>query len=347
MDAEIKATVIVVGWNGKRYLKGCLSSILDQDVASNEYEVLFVDNHSADCSVEWVRANYPLIQVIALDQNLGFYAACDRVTNIARGRYLVVVPQDTIVHRRWLTELIRAADENERAVILTANAIGPETVDYMAQTRIGPVSQVHYRELSRLGHVTFRTSAFVDKPFCTLACSGVSGLFKRALIEETGHLFEPLIWHYAGDMEAGLRATVLGYTVLCVPSAVVYHVGDEAKSLADLNLLCRYALGSRDALLAYYKNMTLLEFLIALPLLILGRSAKTLELRVRPVARIALLLVSFALTPALLAVVLVRLPRFASVRKDMAAKRRVDRLWLLRRILFQHRGPGGKNDSCL
>ena len=285
--------------------------------------------------------------MIAFDRNLGFFAACDQVAGLAQGRYLVVVPQDTVAHRRWLPELVRVAQENKKAMICTANAIGPGAADYAAQARAGPVSQVHYRELSRLGHVRFRTAPFVDGAFWTLACSGVSGLFKRELIAESGCLFEPLMGHYAGDVEAGLRVAALGFQVLCVPTAVIYHVGDEAKSLADLRLLFRYLLGSRDILLAYFKNMTLCEFLLALPLLVLGRSAKALELRVSPVARIALLLVSLALTPALLVLVCVRLPRLASVQRDMAARRRVGRLWLLRQILMQQRGPGGIDDPGL
>jgi GT2 family glycosyltransferase len=347
MDTDIKATVVVVGFNGQRYLQDCLSSLLDQDMPSNQYEVFFFDNHSIDNSIDLVKKNFPSIKVIASSRNLGFFPACNQVSTIAMGRYLVVLPQDTIVHRRWLPELICAAQQHPQAMICTANSIGPGAIDYPAKARVGSVSEVHYRELSRLGHVTFRSAPFTNQAFWTLACSGVSGLFKKEIVAATGCLFEPLMGHYASDMEAGLRAAVVGYGVLCVPSAVVYHVGDENKSLgwfvsaADWGLLLRYALGSRDILLAYYKNMTLLEFLLALPILILGRAAKCLELRLGAAKRIVLLLISLALTPVLLVMVLVRMPRLATAKQGMAARRTVDRLWLLRQLLSQQRGPGG------
>jgi GT2 family glycosyltransferase len=279
--------------------------------------------------------------VIALDRNVGFFAACDLVAREAQGLYWVFVPQDTIVHRHWLSELVRAAQENGEALICTANSVGPKTADYTAQLRTGPVTEVHYRELSRLGHVTFRAAPYTDQPFWTLACSGVSGLFKPEIVARTGCLFDPLMGHYASDMEAGLRAAVAGYKVLCVPAAVIYHVGDETKSLANGGLLLRYAIGSRDILLAYYKNMTPLEFVLALPLLTLGRAAKCLELRVRPIQQLALLLTTLALTPVLLTLVLMRLPKLAPARHGMTRRRRVDRLWLLRQLLVQQRGPGG------
>ena len=341
MSKNVQASVVVVGYNGAHYLGDCLSSILDQEMPLDRYEVIFVDNHSADGSVELVRQRFPSVKVIALDRNVGFFAACDLVAREALGRYWVFVPQDTIVHRHWLPELVRAAQENGEALICTANSVGPKTADYTAQVRIGPVTEVHYRELSRLGHVTFRAAPYTDRPFWTLACSGVSGLFKPEIVAQTGCLFDPLMGHYASDMEAGLRAAVAGYKVLCVPTAVIYHVGDESKSLANWGLLLRYAIGSRDILLAYYKNMTALEFVLALPLLALGRAAKCLELRVRPSKQIALLLITLALTPALLALVLVRVPKLAPARHGMTRRRRVDRLWLLRQLLVQQRGPGG------
>jgi GT2 family glycosyltransferase len=340
MSADFAATVIVVGHNGERYLQDCLSSVLDQNMQQDRYEVFWVDNGSTDRSVELVREQFPSVKLIAFEQNLGFFGACNRVAKMARGRYLVVVPQDTIAHRQWLPELVRAADEHRDAMICTANSIGPEAVDYACRKREGQVSEVHYRELSWLGHVTFRHASFVEHAFCTLACSGVSGLFKREIVTETGCLFEPLMGHYASDMEAGLRAAVTGHRVLCVPTAIIYHVGDERKTLADRGLLLRYAVGSRDVLLAYYKNMAPLEFLLALPLLALGRAAKCLELRLSPPVRIGLLLGSLALMPALLLLVLARTPRLASARQGMTTRRKVGRLWLLRQILFRKRGPG-------
>lgn len=341
MNDDLDATVIVVGYNGARYLRDCLSSILDQELPAERYEVIYVDNGSSDGSAELVREAFPGVRTIAFDRNLGFFGACNVVVPAARGRYWVFVPQDTVAHRRWLPELIHAANEDEEALVCSANSIGPEAADYAVRAREGPLREVHYRELSRLGHVTFRRAPYQERAFRTLACSGVSGLFKPEILTRTGCLFEPLMGHYASDMEAGLRTAVAGYKVVCVPTAVIYHVGDGAKSLADARLLLRYALGSRDILLAYFKNMAPLEFMLALPLLTLGRTAKCLELRVSPAAQIALLLASLALTPAMLALTVARMPLLSPARRGMAERRAVGRMWLLRALLSQGRGPEG------
>ncbi len=327
-----KASVIVVGYNGRKYLIDCFSSVLDQDMSPDEYEVLFVDNHSADDSVRLVEDLFPSVRVIPFGENHGFYMACNKAIEFARGRYLVVVPQDTIAHRRWLRELVRAAEDDENAMICLANSVAPTSSDYEPQDRVGMVSHIHFPRISRFGYVQPRVELFADKKMWTLACAGVSGLFKRDVITETGYLFEPLVGHYIGDMEVGLRVSVLGYKIIFVPTAIIYHVGEKAKSLTDSSLLFRYAQGSRDRILAYYKNMTNLEFLLFVPLVTLGLSLKSLELRIRPIQRIALLFASLVLSPIVLAMAIFRLSDFASARKRVLSKRRVDPLWLVRNI---------------
>ena len=63
-------SVIIVNWNGKRYLDRCLSSVLRQSYA--DYEVVLVDNASQDGSVDLVRERCPAVRVIANSRNVGF-----------------------------------------------------------------------------------------------------------------------------------------------------------------------------------------------------------------------------------------------------------------------------------
>jgi len=332
VDDNVRASVIIVGHNGRKYLEGCLSSVLDQDMEADEFEILFVDNNSADGSVQLVEEKFPSVKVIELSDNLGFYVACNKAVRYARGRYLVMLPQDTIAHRRWLPELVKAAEDDDRTMICVANAIGPDSPDYEARDRVGGARHIHFPEMSRFGFVRSTIMPFAEERICTLACAGVSALIKRAVVSKIGYLFDPLVGHYVGDMEVGLRISVMGYRIVYVPTAVIYHVGEEAKSLKDLRLLLRYAIGSRDRILMYYKNMTNPEFLLFMPIVTLGVSLKSLELRVSPIQRAALLLVSLVLCPLVLLGAVLQLAEFSSVREDVLLKRKVDRFWLLRNI---------------
>jgi hypothetical protein len=101
----------------------------------------------------------------------------------------------------------------------------------------------------------------------------------------------------------------------------------------DWRLLLRYAEGSRDQVFVFYKNMTTAEFALFLPFMFLGLAAKATELRVRPLARLALFCCAFALSPFVLLAALVRLPILRDARRERMTRRRVDGFWLLRAVL--------------
>jgi glycosyltransferase involved in cell wall biosynthesis len=46
MRQRPRVSVVVLGYNEKRYLKDCLSALLDQDYPEEQYEILYVDNAS-------------------------------------------------------------------------------------------------------------------------------------------------------------------------------------------------------------------------------------------------------------------------------------------------------------
>ena len=122
-----------------------------------------------------------------------------------------------------------------------------------------------------------------------------------------------------------------------VPTAIVYHVGEEEKTLYDLGLLVRYAAGSRDQVSAFYKNMTALEFALFLPVLLVGLPWKATQLRVPPLTRAATVAAALPFSPFVILAALLDLPRKRKARQALLAKRTVPRLWLLRAIVFGQR----------
>ena len=329
----VRASVIVLGYNGRRHLDAAIRSLLDQDLPADQFDVIYVDNHSADGSADFVSERFPTVRVIRLNENLGFYGAFNRAAADASGEYVVAVPQDVVAHRSWLPELLRVADQDERVLVAVTNTIQPGSPDYRPQDREAGASECTWVNLSKLGYVRLQRGPFAPAARQTLACAGCSALLRRSLVERSGCLFESRVGHYGGDFELGLRASVVGGKVMQVPTAIVYHVGEESKTPLDRRLLLRYAGGSRDQVLALYKNMTTAEFILFLPFMLLGLSAKAMELRVPPLTRSALFFCAFLLSPFVLLAAAVRLPHLRDAQRDMTARRRVDRFWLLRAIL--------------
>src|SRR5437899_1677151 len=99
----MKASVVVLAWNGASYLSPCLDAVFAQDYP--EFEVVVVDNASVDGSAELVRARFPAAQFIRHEQNLGFAAGMNAGLRLATGDVLVILNQDTVVRRDWLRQL--------------------------------------------------------------------------------------------------------------------------------------------------------------------------------------------------------------------------------------------------
>jgi hypothetical protein len=102
-----RVSVVVLGFNEKRYLENCLSAVLDQDFPREQYEVLFVDNASSDGSSMWVKEHFPDVEVVRLEQNLGFGGGNNRGAEQAQGDLVAFLNADTVVHRGWLSGMAR------------------------------------------------------------------------------------------------------------------------------------------------------------------------------------------------------------------------------------------------
>ena len=86
-DNNLIASVIVLAYNDKQYLQACLSSLIDQDLPADSYEVIYADNASTDGSVEFVEENFPTVRVVQLEHNYGFAEGNNRAAEYAKGKY--------------------------------------------------------------------------------------------------------------------------------------------------------------------------------------------------------------------------------------------------------------------
>jgi GT2 family glycosyltransferase len=67
-----RISVIIVNWNGRRYLETCLRSLLSVDYPEDKLEILLVDNGSTDESILFVKTSFPVVKILELDANYGF-----------------------------------------------------------------------------------------------------------------------------------------------------------------------------------------------------------------------------------------------------------------------------------
>jgi GT2 family glycosyltransferase len=112
---------VILNWNARDFLVAALGSILEQKWRYN-IEVIVVDNASQlDESVETVRRDFPEVLLIANERNIGFAAGNNVGLKVARGRYILFLNPDTIVHEGAFDILLDWMEAHPRA-----GACGPK-----------------------------------------------------------------------------------------------------------------------------------------------------------------------------------------------------------------------------
>jgi hypothetical protein len=211
-------SVIVLNWNGRHLLNGCLFSLRHQTF--RDFETILVDNGSTDGSVDYVRSSFPEVRIVALDRNLGFSAGNNRGIMVARGDFIFFLNNDTEVHPDMLEELHRVIEIDPADVGSWAVKMlrwdRRDIIDNCgcAYSAFGAGYQAGSGELND----TYLAQEWV------FGASGGAGCHRRSLLDEIG-MFDEDFFYNNEDVDLSFRAQLAGYRCHFVPKAIVYHLG--------------------------------------------------------------------------------------------------------------------------
>ena len=330
-DNNLIASVIVLAYNDKEYLEACLSSLVDQDLPTKSYEIIYADNASTDGSVEFVQENFPTVRVVELEHNYGFAEGNNRAAEFARGKYVSFQNADTVAHRRWLPELVEAIESDPMVKACHPPGLPLDFGGY--NERDAPVERGVMCELTRYGYVDFTENRLDGDRVPTLFIAGGSLLIDPEIHDQLKYYFDPTYFIYNEDTDLGLRINNLGYKILYVPSAACYHQRAPSRRTLFSKKSIRMAyLVTRNRFITFYKNMYALEYLLALPLIFLGSIIKLRTLPMKPLKKViyALGLIPFTFITLILAVI--RFPRYAKERSYILSNSPHGKFWLLKQL---------------
>jgi GT2 family glycosyltransferase len=210
-------SVIILNWNGRHLLEECLSSI-DLQIF-RDFETIVVDNGSTDGSVDWAKERWAeSVSTIALPSNLGFAGGNNAGVRLARGRYVILLNNDTAVDPGWLAALADAIRRHPDTGMFT-----PKILNYYRRDEIDNTGHLIYPDgMARGRHRLEKDDGRFDEEGETLWPSGCAGVYKRAMLDEIG-LLDESFFAYGEDVDLGLRARWAGYLSIYVPTAIVYH----------------------------------------------------------------------------------------------------------------------------
>jgi len=206
-------SIIIVNWNAKAYLKGCLESILSQTFT--DYEIILVDNASSDDSVTFVKDNFPQVKIIQNKDNVGFAEGNNIGIENSSGKIIALFNPDAVAEKDWLSILVSILQSSKKIAAVTGkmyylgDQYGKDAV-FCTWSKIDPYSAAPYN---------FHNDEPVSK---VDYLSGAAMAIKRDVLENIG-LMDSDYFLYFEESDLCARMIKAGYDLMYVPRAIVWH----------------------------------------------------------------------------------------------------------------------------
>jgi len=223
---QIDLSVIIVNWNTCSLLRDCLRFLYTDQRAA--FEVIVVDNHSTDGSVEMARHDFPEVRLIVNSDNRGYASANNQAIEASRGRYVLLLNSDTIVPVLALQDLIAFMDRQTDAAVCSPQLLRPNgtpqpysygcdpTVSYLVIRAFNQI--ILHRHLHDWNSDHVQTVDWV---------SGACLMVRCEAIQEVGLLDEDFFMYFE-DNDWCLRMRKHGWRIYFNPQIEITHIGGQS-----------------------------------------------------------------------------------------------------------------------
>jgi GT2 family glycosyltransferase len=224
-----KVAYVIVCWNNLKILPECLESIYKQTYDNRT--VIVVDNNSSDKTVEFIKAEYPKVRLLAQSSNLGFAkgnnVGIEEALKDESVSYVMLLNSDARLSEDWTEKVVAFAEKKPKGAAfqtVTLDYYDPSTVDstHIYVARNGQATQGSWRRPILDGSDT--------PPRKVFGCNAAAVLYSRRFIEAQPYrqLFDETMFMYLEDVDVAARATVMGWDNYVVPGSRAYHMGSAS-----------------------------------------------------------------------------------------------------------------------
>lgn len=241
-----RVSVVIPNWNGLKWLGPCLRSLRRQTY--KDFEIILVDNGSADGSVAFLQTEFPEVRIVPLPVNVGFAAGMNAGIRVAEGAYIAALNNDTEADPLWLANMVSVMDEQPGFSIFACKIL-----DFTRRDIFDSLGDGYSRSgLSFKIAARMKDDGSLSEPFEVFGACAAACIYRKTMLDEIG-LYDEDFFAYMEDVDLCIRARLAGYRCLAVPSAIVYHVGSATSGGSASAFSVR--LTTRNLLTVILKNM--------------------------------------------------------------------------------------------
>lgn len=262
--SKVKFSIIIANYNGEKYLRTCLASLLMSSIT--QYEIIVIDNNSTDSSLKIVsefQKKDSRIKLLKNKRNLGVPASRNRAISKCKGEIIILLDNDTQVRTNSLEMLIQP--------LLTNKDIGA------AQALLLDFENRHLIQIAG-GHLIPQAIWLIPfyqwqeykkvkqtlGPINIIAVSAALAVKKEVLNKISG--YDSLLHNYTDDLDFSWRIWIAGYKVVLAHTSIVYHYTKSVTRRANIgankfDIYFQLAKNSFRSMLKNYETKNVIKYL--------------------------------------------------------------------------------------
>ena len=208
-------SIVLLNYNGLDTLRLCLDSIARN--TPEAHEVIVVDNGSTDGSLEFLRGLHG-VTLVENSTNLGCPGARAQGMSIARGDYVVLLDNDTVVPPGWMSRFLKHAKLDQHIGI-----IGPRS-NYVSGAQLVP--NASYKTIAEMeAFSALRAQAHAGEQSCSTRLVGFCMFIRRSVLDRIGNIDGSFGKFGFEDDDYAWRAQIAGFKTVIAHDVFVHHTG--------------------------------------------------------------------------------------------------------------------------
>lgn len=252
----MKIVVVVLNWNGEKFISRCLTSLIKLDKGNHEVEIIVVDNKSTDGSAKLIKKQFPQVRLIINSQNLGYSGGNNVGMLYAKGQkadWVWIVNPDVQVKASSLVTLVEKAKTNPKYAALGSKVYFASGYEFhkekYSKSDFGKVlwfagGAMDWNNITsiNIGIDEVDTGKY-DQVKEVEFLTGSSMLISLSVIDEIG-MYDPKYFLYYEETDFCQRVLRAGYKLVYVPQSVVWHANAQS-TVAGSGLVDYYTTRNR------------------------------------------------------------------------------------------------------
>lgn len=217
--------IVILNWNGKHHLQQFLPSVLSTSYP--HCKIIVADNASTDHSTDYLKENFPEVNLIILKENHGFAKGYNQALQQVKADYYMLLNSDVEVEPHWLNSMITLLEQNKNHV-----ACQPKILSYKNK-HLFEYAGGAGGWLDFFGYPFARGRVFdiceedakqYEKTEEVFWASGAAMLIRSKTYHELKG-FDEYFFAHQEEIDLCWRIHLKGYKIFCCPQSVVYHIG--------------------------------------------------------------------------------------------------------------------------